>query len=369
MSYDLMPFDSDSSIVIGHLMDLLRKNVFVGRHHVMYNKLWFKLLYSAVLQNTTDDFAFKTTYVRLRVNHPLLLNKSTYQRFGVDVVEKYFDTIKPFHTKLLDLVDSNTHGEATNIEIDEQSRNTDITMVYGDHTLRDWACDQVLLGGDFTSTPTGNEDISTFTTLDANLDYIYNGNLFDQPACEGWGEELYPTDFVENISIAVQTNASGSTETADTRTYRMTQYQPMDIHISNVIVDANKTTTTANVSGTDTIIPVTNAALLDNPNTVFGKGEIPCVVYIDGERIEYNAISGNNLLFCIRGTLGTSAKAHNSGATVINSGPTTRIPTLEKFSDHGDNLRMAYNDSGVSLSAAGISPEHAFIRNAGQGSI
>lgn len=369
MSYDLMPFDSDSSIVIGHLMDLLRKNVFVGRHHVMYNKLWFKLLYSAVLQNTTDDFAFKTTYVRLRVNHPLLLNKSTYQRFGVDVVEKYFDTIKPFHTKLLDLVDSNTHGEATNIQIDEQSRNTDITIVYGDHTLRDWACDQVLLGGDFTSTPTGNEDISTFTTLDANLDYIYNGNLFDQPACEGWGEELYPTDFVENISIAVQTNASGSTETADTRTYRMTQYQPMDIHISNVIVDANKTTTTANVSGTDTIIPVTNAALLDNPNTVFGKGEVPCVVYIDGERIEYNAISGNNLLFCIRGTLGTSAKAHNSGATVINSGPTTRIPTLEKFSDHGDNLRMAYNDSGVSLSAAGISPEHAFIRNAGQGSI
>jgi hypothetical protein len=242
-------------------------------------------------------------------------------------------------------------------------------MVYGDHTLRDWACDQVLLGGDFTSTPTGNEDISTFTTLDSNLDYIYNGNLFDQPACEGWGEELYPTDFVENISIAVQTNASGSTETADTRTYRMTQYQPMDIHISNVIVDANKTTTTANVSGTDTIIPVTNAALLDNPNTVFGKGEVPCVVYIDGERIEYNAISGNNLLFCIRGTLGTSAKAHNSGATVINSGPTTRIPTLEKFSDHGDNLRMAYNDSGVSLSAAGISPEHAFIRNAGQGSI
>ena len=479
LGFDLMPFDSDSSIVIGKLMDLLRSKIFVGKHHVMYNKLWFKLLYSAILQNTTDDFAFKTTYVRLRVNHPLLTKASTYQRYNVKVIEDYFNTIKPFHTKLLDILDSNTYGEANNIEVDEQSRNTFITMKHNDHTTRDWNCDMVLLGGDFSTastinytvtfqpvgTPSANkyfidgvqqqtleliegntyifdwsassahplrfattsdgthlggteyttgvtvdtvnykttivvgssaptlyyycqihtymggqanvseggvpldEDGMTFTTLDADIDDIYNGNIFDQPACEGWGEELYPNDFTENIAISVQTNASGSTVTSDTRTFRMSIYQPNDIHFSNVIVDAQKTTTTASVAGLDTTIPVTDATVLDNPNTVFGVGEVPGVVYINGERIEYNAVSGNNLLYCTRGTLGTSAKSHTSGATVVNSGPTTRIPILDKFSHYGDNLRMAYNDSGTSLSAAGNSPEHAFIRNAGQGSI
>ena len=149
----------------------------------------------------------------------------------------------------------------------------------------------------------------------------------------------------------------------------MSIYQPNDIQFSNVIVDAHKTTLTSNVSGTDTTIPVASVAQFDDPNSVYGVGEVPGVVYINGERIEYDAIDGNNLLFCTRGTMGTSAKAHTSGDSVVHSGPTTRIPILEKFSHYENNLRLAYNDSGISLSAAGISPEHAFIRNAGQGSI
>ena len=143
----------------------------------------------------------------------------------------------------------------------------------------------------------------------------------------------------------------------------MSIYQPNDVQISNVIDDAQKTSLSSSVTATDTTIPATSLALFDNPTTD------PGVVYINGERIEYSAIDNNNLLYCIRGTLGTSAKAHTNGSTIIHSGPSTRIPTLEKFSHYGDNLRMAYNDSGTSLSAIGISPEHAFIRSAGPGSI
>ena len=140
-------------------------------------------------------------------------------------------------------------------------------------------------------------------------------------------------------------------------------YQPNDIQISNVIDDAHKTTLGSAVTATDTTIPATSPTFFDNPTSE------PGVVYINGERIEYDAIDNNNLLYCKRGTLGTSAKGHVSGSTIIHSGPSTRIPTLEKFSHYGDGLRLAYNDSGTSLSAAGISPEHAFIRNVGPGSI
>ena len=76
------------------------------------------------------------------------------------------------------------------------------------------------------------------------------------------------------------------------------------------------------------------------------------------------------LFYCTRGTHSTPIQEHTSGTTVIEQNE--RIPTLESFAHYGDNLRLAYNDSGVSLAdpgSPGISPEHAFIRNAGQGSI
>ena len=77
-------------------------------------------------------------------------------------------------------------------------------------------------------------------------------------------------------------------------------------------------------------------------------------------------------MFCTRGTLGTSAIAHTNGDTVVNSGASTRIPTVAKFSHYGNGLRLAYNDSGMSLTehvAVPQTPEHRFIRNAGKGTI
>ena len=96
IGFDVTPFDACSDNAIGRLMDLLRTEIFVGRHHVMYNQLWFKLLFTAILQNTADDFAFKTTFAHLGVKRPLLLNKAKYQDYNIDTVEKYVNDIKPF---------------------------------------------------------------------------------------------------------------------------------------------------------------------------------------------------------------------------------------------------------------------------------
>jgi len=327
-------------------------------------------LFTALLQNTADDFAFKTTYTHLNVKRPLLLNKKFYQPTSIEPVEDFFNSVKPFHTKLLSSMDSNTHGESTNIEVDEVSRNTCITIKHGDHTLRTWAGDTVLSGGGFSSNVPTDEDYSMFNFQPADFEFDYDGNIFDQPDKEGWGEELMPVDYTENISILVQTNASGSTETADTRTFRINMYEPQGLQESVAIVDTYKTTTTANITATDTTIPLVDAGLMDRVDRGDGDiGLVPGVVWIGTERIEYNAVSGENLVFCTRGTRGTSSQAHTSGATVTNAGPSQRIPTVQKFSHYEDGLRLAYNDSGISLSAAGISPEHAFIRNAGQGSI
>ena len=369
IGFDVTPFDACSDNAIGKLMDLLRTEIFINKHHVKYNQMWFKLLFTSILQNTADDFAFKTTYASLGVKRPLLINKPQYQEYSIDTIEQFINDIKPFHTKLLSSIESNTHGESTNIQIDEQERQAVITMKYEDHSVRDWACDLVLDGGGFDTIFGASVDYSLFTTQQADLEYDYNGNVFVQPACEGFGEELVATDFTENISIKVQTMLNATLDSGHTRSFRMMQYQPQNIQQSNVIVDTQKTTITSNIAPAVTTIPVVDATVLDNPSVTSGQ---PGVIYIGNERITYEAIDGNDLLFCTRGTLGTSVQTHTSGAEVVNTGPRTRIPTTDKFSHYGNGLRLAYNDSGMSLTehvSVPQTPEHRFIRNAGKGTI
>ena len=71
----------------------------------------------------------------------------------------------------------------------------------------------------------------------------------------------------------------------------------MDIHPSNVIVDANNTTLFADINATDTTITVGNATTLDDPKMMKWCWTCSGVIYIGNERITYEAIDGNVLKF------------------------------------------------------------------------
>jgi hypothetical protein len=362
--FDMSGFDAEPSPVIKAIFDLLRNKVFVGQYKSYYNKLWFKCLYHSVTDNATDDFAFKTTYAKIRIEHPVLTNAINYQPSGTEIVEEFFNSIKPYHTKLHSIDRAVTHMDENDIEVTELDLDSEITLRYNSHGVKDYEdFDEILTGGTFTSVVT-NTDSSTFTTLDAALEYIYDGNGFNTVVRDNWGDELYPIDYSENIRIRVQTNSSGSTVTSDTRTFDMVYYSPYQIEESTVVVDTAKTTLSSSISATSTSIAVINALVLAAPVTgQFG------VVWIDNERIEYRAIEGNTLRYCTRGTLGTSATTHASGATVTDASWVYKIPTLEHFIDYGNDLGFAYNDTGISLSATGTTPMHIFIRNAGSGTL
>ena len=145
----------------------------------------------------------------------------------------------------------------------------------------------------------------------------------------------------------------------------MNYFAPFDLEESIAIVDTAKTTLDGDVAANATTITVLDGSVLTSNVTAENKG----VVWIDNERIEYDAIEGNTLMYCTRGTRGTCGVAHSNNATVIDGGYLYRIPTLDNFIDYRNGLRMAYNDTGVSLSTTGITPEHAFIRNAGYGTV
>jgi hypothetical protein len=198
--------------------------------------------------------------------------------------------------------------------------------------------------------------------VDGDIEYIYDANVFQQAVLEGWGRELYPMDVMENISILVQTNASGSTETTDTRSFRMNIWEQYRIQESTAVVDATSTVTTTVAFRADTTIVVNDATNLPDSG----------VVWMGNERIEYGAkddnfVFGGLLFYCTRGTYGTPVLTDTPIGTTVRYEP--RIPVLENFGHYGDNLRLAYNDSGISLAASGTTPEHEFIRNAGSGTL
>ena len=354
--FDISGYDSGSANIIKLLFDTLREDVFVGQFKDRYNKLWFRCLYQAVINGTADDFAFKTTYVKLSVDHPLIMNPKSYQNYNTTAIEQYFDTIKPFHTKLHASVQRPTVSESMGIGLTEIDRNTNITLKFDRYT-RDWQGDTVLSGGTFESDPE-NIDALAFSETDANIEVVYNGNYFDQPEVEGLGDELVGLDLLENIRISVQTNASGDTVTSDTRSFQMNMFTNYDIQENIVIVDNNNTTLSQDIAKSDTTIELTNAAVLRRQEGV---------IWINNERITYGAIDGNTLMYCHRGTLGTSVSAHTANTRVVDAN--TSIAANEKFSDYGDSLSYAYNDLGSSLATDSTGLIHRYIRNAGSGTI
>ena len=359
IGFDTAGFDNSVENILDRIFDKLRYDVFVGRFKNLYNRLWFKCLYQAVTQNTTDDFAFKTTYTKLHVSHPVLTNKDRYHEYGTRVIEEYFNTIKPFHTKLRSVVDSNTYGEAAGILVTENYLE-EITMKYEDHSTREWAGNVVLTGASFFDDYSVSVT-SEFTTADVDVEYVFDGGAFNQPAYEGWGSELYPIDATENIRIRVQTNASGSTEDGNTRTFQIDLFEQFGLEEHTVIVDQAKAITVSNISDSDTVIEFQTF-----PGTTFSG---PGVVWINNERIEYFAVNDSKLYSCVRGTRGTSATAHDAGSVIVNARSEYSIPAPARLQHYGDNLKKAYNDDGVSLSQAGSTNAHAFIRNSGFGTI
>jgi len=68
-------------------------------------------------------------------------------------------------------------------------------------------------------------------------------------------------------------------------------------------------------TGTGGVLPTPDAA-----------NNIPGVIFVDKERIEYFTKSGDTLGQLRRGTLGTGIKAHSSGTAVVDASGTQTIP-------------------------------------------
>jgi hypothetical protein len=175
------------------------------------------------------------------------------------------------------------------------------------------------------SEETSDYDVSlnggTFEYLSASgllaEDLILDGDKFDSTF--SGPEEVVPGQVVDTFAIKVYTRDNSGA---------FMQFKDMLNRVSYKRLSAEKQTTLVNaLKYNDTTIVISDASNFETPDPLVN---IPGVVYINGERIEFFTLSGSVLGQLRRGTLGTGIPlVHAAGSYVQELGTTETVPYIE----------------------------------------
>lgn len=349
-------YNFDPASLLSSILDTVRDNIFVGQYQPLYNELWFAMLNYSLGEQRNLDWAIKSSYVKMAINLNINEQYKKFIRYRDDLLIDYINEVKPFHTKLRDVVLNKNLEDKFDLTFSELSSVIGLTQTFSevnpDNTV--WT-DLTVDGNDNNS---GDVDFMEFTTSEPSIEFLYDGGDFEDAPYYTNDSEYIPTSLNESLEIRVHTNPSGATETVDSKSFRMF-YGRNNMYEAAVI--NTQTTLTSGIDSTTTEIPVANGSLLWTP-TLTKNG----VVWIGSERIEYTHIFDNTLYNCVRGTGGTSAQDHASTDIVYEGGTPSIIPTQKRLVNYGDNLRPAFNDFGKSITdATSVSPEAVFVYDNG----
>lgn len=357
VGWDVTNWDSTLQVWWHYIVYTLRNDILIERHVDEFNKFFFALVRHCLAEQKQVDWVYKTTYIQVDVTTTTNTTTNKYKRGTINTLLGYINDVKPFHTKIRNVIDNNTVNEQATVGIVETMRSistiklnqfqtqtaedrisADAYVNNGNTTLQS---KRDVIDGTFvpdisvtthkTMLPNvyGNDTFATDFSGTANT-IEYDGEVFTTSTIpstqiEGGGfintedynhttdttvpnnrNSLAKWDFSENLTVTVITNTSGSTYNTDSRTF----LYRLDGKLNNfidVLETAKSTTTTANVTNTDTTIPVTDS-------TQFNGDE--GYAYINGEVIKYAYAHSNNLYEVTRGY--ASQKAHASGSTIVN---------------------------------------------------
>jgi hypothetical protein len=176
-----------------------------------------------------------------------------------------------------------------------------------------------------------------------NHDYTMTGNTITV-----FGKTITATDRLDVMYFALESAASATGFRIFKDMLNRTFYKRI-----------SKTATTELVDDlTDTIntMQVKDGTALPEPNAA---NNMPGVVFVDKERIEYFTKSGNTLGQLRRGTLGTGIKDHSDGTLVVDASGTQTIPYADTvytntFTGDGSTVIFALSQAPSSASELDI---------------
>lgn len=205
-----------------------------------------------------------------------------------------------------------------------------------------------LTGGKFKLFRTVNVDdfvwvIKNNKLLTPGIDYYLDASLEQVIMANSVSE----TDILDVIIFASQYEQNG---------YGFMEFKDILNRIHYKRLNKSKTTRlAAPLNQFDAIIEVMDSTVLDYPNL---KENIPGIIEINGERIEYFEIIGNQLKRLRRGTLGTGVPVHHKeGTMIINLGATETIPYQDQQHIQKDTANLVRNNLNLDFIATQNSAE------------
>ena len=212
--------------------------------------------------------------------------------------------MKPFHTKLDEIVDiENTFAEVP-VTLSEDVQQT-IHLDFEDFT-------SIFTGETRENGDNWNQVEGTDTGNDWSYTESYDNGNFHQPHM--YASENNPlrqhnlhVDFGTVLGITVQTNTSGNTVDNDTRTFIMIKNLESNIPSIVALEESKATTTTTELAHDSDTVTLTDASAFANSG----------FAYMNNEIFEY-VKSANDLQIIARSTANTFEPMHAVGSVIVD---------------------------------------------------
>jgi hypothetical protein len=333
--WDSKLWDADTKIFAYYMVEALRNDIFILNHQDNFNKFFFDMIKFTISSQKQVDWVYKTTYIQLEIESQIEQRARKYIRNGINEIQGYVNTVKPYHTKVRNVFDKHSITEELMVDI-EESHNMEITMKFD---VFDQAFDGPIYGSLFGNTDVPENIGLSFT--DTVYDDIHTGPDFLDYSVYNYTEtnigrnahrrNVYVVEPEEHLDIKVLTNlgANNNIPDADSRTFVYQQDNNKQV-VSYSLVESMATQVIAH---TDDTVEVDNISLF---NTTGGE------FYINGEITTYVGINGNTLYGVKRAIY---AKDWLVGDKIISL-TDAKITTLTNTVQISE---PAYNDSGKSI--------------------
>ena len=100
VSFDTALFDPQPSIEFRQILLALRDNIFVNERASVWNRLFFRMVRYALVEQIYLDWAIKSSFIKVINSIGSLTERSVYALDTQDSLERYINEIKPYHTKI-----------------------------------------------------------------------------------------------------------------------------------------------------------------------------------------------------------------------------------------------------------------------------
>ena len=334
-------WDFDPSEFVKYIIQACREDLFIELYHANFNLFFFGMMRYVASVHQQVDWFYKTTYIKLNIDTivPTINNSEKlpkrYYRDNVDMFEGYVNQVKPFHTKIRTVFDKSRVDDSIYAGVTEQDIRKEITIKFEDFDAIYFddidiysgtfdTVDDSLTGGDFTS-ELANTIVGGGFDIPTNYNDVDDINRRHQ----------FRGIIEESVSIKVQTNTSGSTEDADTRTLVWVTGKNGKVAVFG-LTENRDSTITSEVLNTDNMISVADSSKF---STTGG------IAYINGEVISYLGVYGNSLQGVTRGLGETMNTTHSAGTQIIDITDSSVLNPFETTSDFESHVTLPWSYS------------------------